>query len=54
MPLTIVPSTPRRQKNQATPAAVPNSRASYQVAISWPWVMTISGTITAASAAIGA
>eukprot|EP01137_Pigoraptor_chileana_P017697 Opistho-2@76124 len=54
MPQTMVPSTPRFQKNQAMPAAAANSRASCQVVISAPWLITISGMTTAERAAIGA
>ena len=44
----------RRQKYQPVAAAAPNKRASFQVAMSWPCVITISGTTTATMAASGA
>ena len=54
LPLTIVPRIVRRQKYQALAAATAKSRASRQVEITSPCVITISGASTAANAASGA
>jgi hypothetical protein len=48
------PGPARVGQSRRPPGAAPNRRASCQVVISWPCVMTTSGTMTADSAAIGA
>ena len=54
VPTAMVPRMLPRQKYQAIPAAAPNTRASFQVSISSPSVIRMSGVTTAVSAASGA